>query len=103
MDTNNENEQQYWRARDGSWLTLGEVRAMSKRARALWRIEQGYICGESIGPGGWITDGGWCERAPGHLETGLKHKASVGSWPDGYSYMYWGAGVRFVEELEYAR
>jgi hypothetical protein len=97
MDTN-ENDKQFWRAKDGSWLTLREVRAMSRRARAEWRIEQGHICGMSIGPGGWVTDGGWCERAPNHLEMGLQHKARVGSWPDGFSWMYWGAGARDIKE-----
>lgn len=99
MDHIAENEQPYWTAKDGSTLTLGQVQGLSKRQRAEWRKANGYICGEVRGAGGWVSDEGWCERAPDHLEKGLTHKASVGSWPDGYSWSYWGAGVRFVEDL----
>ena len=83
----------FWQARDGSWLSAGEVRAMSRTERAEWQAAQGYICGAEIS-GGWITDAGYCERAPGHLAEGLKHKAEVGCWPDGFHTEYWGSGER---------
>jgi hypothetical protein len=65
---------------------------MDDEDQAMWKVKQGYICGASLS-GGWITEPGYCERSPDHLEKGLKHKAHVGCWPDGYHDEYWGKGA----------
>lgn len=83
----------FWKGKDGSFLTAGQVRRMSDAEKAEWKVEQGYICGARLS-GGWITNPGYCERGPGHIQQGLKHKASVGCWPDGWHDEYWGPGVR---------